>query len=123
LETIDSGKVYERVSQLPDFPVDVKEYLRENTHYPPHARDSNIQGRVILKFIVNEDGRMTNINVARGIGGGCDEEAVRIVKEMPPLDTGKTKWKECKGKCDVAGDIQCTIARFIRAIKQSRWYI
>lgn len=61
-------------------------YLTENIHYPEQAKADNIQGRVIVHFVVMNDGSVVNIEVARGIGGGCDEEAVRVVKAMP-------KWK------------------------------
>ena len=61
-------------------------YLKENLKYPVSARDSNIQGTVYVSFAVEKDGRISDVKVMRGIGGGCDEEAVRVVKMMP-------KWK------------------------------
>ncbi|MBN2747592.1 MAG: energy transducer TonB [Bacteroidales bacterium] len=64
-------------------------YLRDNTKYPQMAKESGIQGTVYLKFVVEKDGRITNIQVVRGIGGGCDEEAVRVLKSMP-------KWQPAK---------------------------
>jgi TonB family protein len=61
-------------------------YLTENLRYPEQAKADNIQGRVLVNFVVMNDGSVVNVEVARGIGGGCDEEAVRVVKAMP-------KWK------------------------------
>ena len=61
-------------------------YLTENLRYPEQAKVDKIQGRVLIRFVVMNDGSIVNVEVARGIGGGCDEEAVRVVKAMP-------KWK------------------------------
>ena len=61
-------------------------YLAENIHYPEQAKADGIQGRVLIRFVVMTDGSIVNVEVAKGIGGGCDEEAVRVVKGMP-------KWK------------------------------
>ena len=57
------------------------------------ARESGINGRVFVTFVVETDGRVTDIKVLRGIGGGCDEEAVRVVKNMPKWDPGKQRGK------------------------------
>lgn len=61
-------------------------YIAENIHYPEQAKTDGIEGRVLIRFVVMDDGSVVNVEVARGIGGGCDEEAVRVVKAMP-------KWK------------------------------
>jgi len=61
------------------------------------ARESGINGRVFVTFVVETDGRVTDIKVLRGIGGGCDEEAVRVVKNMPKWDPGKQRGKPVKG--------------------------
>jgi len=55
--------------------------LQQKIRYPEQARIANIEGRVIIQFIVNEKGEVENPRVIRGIGGGCDEEALRVVKE------------------------------------------
>ena len=61
-------------------------YLTDNIHYPEQAKAEGIQGRVLVRFVVRDNGDIVNVEVAKGIGGGCDEEAVRVVKAMP-------KWK------------------------------
>jgi len=61
-------------------------FLGSNIEYPAGARESNIQGTVYVSYIIEPDGSVTNVTVVRGIGGGCDEEAVRVVRMMP-------KWK------------------------------
>ena len=69
------------------------QYLGNNMKYPPIARDNNIQGRVYVSFVVEKDGSITDVKVLRGIGGGCDEEAVRVVKSMPKWSPGKQRGK------------------------------
>jgi protein TonB len=77
------------VEQIPEFSGNMGDYLGNHLHYPDAARESGIQGQVLIEFLVNEDGAVTNARVARGIGGGCDEEALRIVSGMPKWKPGK----------------------------------
>ena len=80
---------FTNVEVLPEFPGGMKgwgDYLQSALKYPDEAKKHNITGRVILSFIVLKNGSITDIKVLRGIGGGADEEAVRVVKESP-------KWK------------------------------
>ncbi|MDB5001014.1 MAG: hypothetical protein JWR76_2091 [Mucilaginibacter sp.] len=58
-------------------------FLEKNIRYPVIARESNVKGKVILTFFVERDGSLTGIRVVRGIGAGCDEEAVRVLKLSP----------------------------------------
>jgi protein TonB len=64
-------------------------YLRRNVRYPEPALKGLIQGVVMVVFVVETDGSITNVNVAKKIGGGCDEEAIRVTKEMPRWEPGK----------------------------------
>jgi protein TonB len=64
-------------------------YLRKNTRYPEAALKAEIQGIVMVVFIVEVDGSITNVNVQKKIGGGCDEEAMRVTREMPKWEPGK----------------------------------
>jgi len=68
-------------------------YLGNNIKYPQLARESNIQGIVYVSFIVEANGSISNVKLARGIGGGCDDEAVRVVKDMPKWNPGKQRGK------------------------------
>lgn len=68
---------------LPKSSVDISSFLGHNLRYPEDALENNIQGRVILKFVVLKDGSISKIHVLRGIGGGCDEEAMRVLALMP----------------------------------------
>jgi len=80
------------VEQMPDFPggeAELYKFLQDNIKFPPMARESGITGTVYIRFVVNKDGKISNVTVMRGIGGGCDEEAMRVVKNMPPWKPGK----------------------------------
>jgi len=69
------------------------DYLMKNLKYPSLARETGIQGRVVLSFVVAKDGRLQDISLIRGIGGGCDEEAIRVVSKMPTWKAGKHNGK------------------------------
>jgi len=77
------------VEQMPVFDGDVTAYLSSHVHYPDAARENGIEGRVQIEFIVNEDGSVSGCRVLKGIGGGCDEEAQRVVASMPKWKPGK----------------------------------
>jgi protein TonB len=77
------------VDEMPTTTYNLHEYLAKNTRYPDVARLTNIEGKVIVKFVVNDDGTVTDAEIARGIGGGCDEEAARVVLHMPKWTPGK----------------------------------
>ena len=68
-------------------------YVSENIKYPQAAKDKNIAGRVFVSFVVEKDGSVNEVKVMRGIGGGCDEEAVRVIKGMPKWKPGMQKGK------------------------------
>lgn len=64
-------------------------FLSENIKYPQVAKETGIQGTVIVKFVVEKDGSISDVQLLKTIGGGCDEEAVRVVKAMPKWKVGK----------------------------------
>jgi TonB family protein len=69
--------------------------------YPAKAREDNIQGKVIIAFIIDENGKVSNFSVKKGIGGGCDEEALKAIKNidgdwLPALLNGKAVAVECQ---------------------------
>ncbi len=67
------------------------QYLSKNLKYPTQARRMGIEGTVIVVFVINTDGSIQDVEVLRGIGGGCDEEAVKVVKEAPKWEPGKQR--------------------------------
>lgn len=68
-------------------------YMIENLKYPASAKEAKIQGMVMVTFVVKADGSVNSIEVLRGIGGGCDEEAVRVVAESGIWTPGKKEGK------------------------------
>jgi len=80
------------VEQMPEFKggEDARlKWLGENIKYPQMARESNISGTVVVTFVIEKDGSITGVQLLKGIGGGCDEEAIRAVKAMPAWNVGK----------------------------------
>ncbi|MCS6795489.1 MAG: energy transducer TonB [Raineya sp.] len=65
------------------------DYIKSNLKYPEEAKAKNIQGRVHVTFVVEPDGSLTNIQVTKSLGGGCDEEAIRLIKNAPKWQPGK----------------------------------
>ncbi len=87
----NSIKDFASVEVLPEFSGGMAgwgKYLQKNLKYPPMARENNITGRVIMSFVVEKNGQLTDIKVLRGIGGGCDEEASRVLKNAPAWKPG-----------------------------------
>ncbi|MES2276995.1 MAG: energy transducer TonB [Bacteroidota bacterium] len=83
------NKVFIAVDQAASFPGGLEafgSYLGKTIKYPAVARDKNVQGKVFVKFIVEKDGSLSDMEVKRGIGSGCDQEAMRALKNGP-------KWK------------------------------
>ncbi len=78
--------------KMPEFPGGLKSlfsYLGNNINYPIIAKDTGIEGIVFVSFVIAKDGSITTVKVLRGIGGGCDEEAMRVVNAMPKWKPGK----------------------------------
>lgn len=87
------------VQEMPSFPGGDGErikYLRDNINYPKPAAETGIQGTVYVQFIVNSKGNITDAKILRGIGGGCDEEALRVVNAMPQWHPGKQNGKPAR---------------------------
>jgi periplasmic protein TonB len=95
-EEEEEVQIFTVVESMPSFPGGEAariEYLNNNIKYPQMARESGIQGRVFVTFVVERDGSVTDVKVLRGIGGGCDEEAVRVIQNMPKWEPGKQRGK------------------------------
>ena len=95
-QVANNDTVFQMVEQMPEFPGGVEammHYVANNVKYPQEARDKNISGRVFVSFVIEKDGSINEAKVMRGIGGGCDEEAVRVVKNMPKWKPGMQKGK------------------------------
>ena len=89
-------EIFVFVEENPQFPGGDSErlkFLQNNITYPEKAMEKGIQGTVYITFIIEKDGSVTNVKVLRGIGGGCDEEAVRVIRKMPKWIPGKQRGK------------------------------
>jgi periplasmic protein TonB len=84
------------VQEMPEFIGNFNDYLQKQLIYPNAARENGIEGQVVVQFIVNEDGRISGAKIIRGIGGGCNEEALRVVNNMPKWKPGKQNNKTVK---------------------------
>jgi len=87
----DTAKAFTIVEIQPQFPGGdeaLMMYLAKNITYPIEAKEQGIQGTVFVTFIIETDGSLSNIKILRGIGGGCDEEVIRVVKNMPEWKPG-----------------------------------
>jgi periplasmic protein TonB len=90
------AEIFTIVEEQPAFPggdAALMEYLGKNISYPPMAKESGIQGTVFVQFVVEPDGSVSNAKILRGIGGGCDEEAIRVVRNMPKWKPGRQRGK------------------------------
>ncbi len=95
-EEVVEQEIFQIVEEMPAFPggeQKLMEYVGKNIKYPQIARETGIQGRVFIGFVVEPDGSVSNVKLLRGIGGGCDEEAMRVVKSMPKWKPGKQRGK------------------------------
>ncbi len=93
---IVEAEIFTIVEEQPEFPggeESLMKFLQSNVKYPQLAKESNIQGTVYVQFVVEPNGSVSTVKVLRGIGGGCDEEAVRVVKNMPSWKPGKQRGK------------------------------
>jgi len=96
------GAVYDSAEVAPQFPGGDEKFvafISGEMHYPEMARDFGIQGYVYVGFIVNRDGCISHVQLARGIGGGCDEESLRVVKLMPRWKPGLIGGEAVRTQC------------------------
>ena len=96
-----ADEIFDVVEDQPEFPggeAALYSYLGENINYPSQARRMGIEGRVYVQFVVDRDGSITQVQAVRGIGAGCDEEAVRVVKAMPKWDPGRQRGRAVRVK-------------------------
>ena len=88
----EDNKVFEVVEQMPSFPggyAALMQWLGSNMKYPTIAAENNVQGRVIVQFVVEKDGSITDVHVAKSVDPSLDKEASRVVKAMPKWIPGK----------------------------------
>lgn len=89
---LDSTGVFIMVEEMPEFPggtAALFTYMSEHINYPEEALERHLEGMVLLTFIVEKDGTVSDARVLRGIGGGCDQEALRVARQMPTWTPGR----------------------------------
>ncbi len=92
--SVQDKEIFRVVETPPSFPGGEKalyQYLAENLKYPIAAKEANIQGKVFVTFVVEIDGSITQVKILRGIGGGCDQAALKVVENMPRWIPGKQR--------------------------------
>jgi len=90
------GQIFMIVDNLPTYPGGMKamwSFLKTKINYPDSALDMGISGTVYVQMTISETGEATDVTVIRGIGGGCDEEAIRVVSTMPAWNPGSQRGK------------------------------
>lgn len=95
-QTKKNDMVFDVVEVMPQFPggqTAMLKYIMENIKYPKQIMEEGIQGRVTVSFIVEKDGRVSNVRLLRSVQPLLDKEAVRVVKSMPKWSPGKQKGK------------------------------
>ena len=98
-KTEQEDQIFMRVEEMPEFKGGMKQlfsYLSKNTKYPQEALSKNIQGRVIVGFVVNKDGSVSDVKVLRPVNKYLDAEAIRVVSKMPNWKPGKQRDKKVR---------------------------
>lgn len=89
---VEDNTVQTYVEIMPEFPGGegaLMAYVKKNTVYPAIALENDIQGKVVVDFVVGKDGKISQVKVVKTLGFGCDEEAIRVVKSMPAWTPGR----------------------------------
>lgn len=95
----DENEVMTVVEQMPEFPGGqdaLMSFIRSELVYPAMAKELGIQGKVICGFVVDQEGMIQDVRLLRGIGHGCDEEAIRVIKKMPRWKPGMQNGRKVK---------------------------
>ncbi len=85
-------EIFRSVEQMPQFPggdAALMKFLQSHINYPPMAAENNVQGKVILQFVVEKDGKVGEVKVARSVDKDLDREAIRVVKTLPRFTPGR----------------------------------
>ena len=101
---VEEEKVFDVVEQMPSFPGGnsaLMKFLNENIHYPVVAQENGVQGRVVISFVVERDGHITDVQVARSVDPSLDKEAQRVVRSMPKWIPGKQNGSAVRVKYNV----------------------
>lgn len=101
---VEETKIFTVVEQMPMYPggdAALMGYLRDNINYPTIAAENGVQGRVVVGFVVERDGSITDVKILRGVDPSLDREAMRVVKSMPRWNPGKQNGSAVRVKYQV----------------------
>lgn len=103
-EEVEEQQIFQVVEEMPEFPGGMAEclkFLAKNIKYPTIAQENGVQGRVIVQFVVNQDGSIVDPLVVRSVDPYLDKEALRVIKMMPKWKPGKQRGKAVRVKYTV----------------------
>ncbi len=103
-EPVEENKVFDVVEQMPSFPGGqsaLMEYLSKNVKYPVVAQENGVQGRVVVSFVVERDGSVTDVTVVKSVDPSLDREAQRVISSMPKWIPGKQNGQAVRVKYNV----------------------
>ncbi|MBN3519578.1 TonB family protein [Algoriphagus lutimaris] len=95
--TAQTQEVHQEVDVMPQPPGGMSglmAFMMENLKYPEQAKEKGVEGVVVVSFVVQQDGSISNPEILKGIGAGCDEEAIRVVKAFPSWTPGEKDGKK-----------------------------
>lgn len=101
VEDPEENRIHVVVERMPEFPggeAAMNQFINRSIRYPVIAQENGIQGRVVVQFVVNTDGKIVDVEVVRGVEESLDKEAVRVVKAMPPWNPGRQGGKNVRVK-------------------------
>ncbi|KQM72499.1 hypothetical protein ASE74_23130 [Pedobacter sp. Leaf216] len=105
----EDKEIYLGADEYPEFTGGAKawsKYMERNLRYPYKAQEENVQGKVFVSFVVEKDGSITDVTVVKGIGFGCDEEAIKVIKKSPLWKPGKNKGTAVRVRYNMAINFQ-----------------
>lgn len=103
-QPVNSTRVYDVVEQMPSFPGGIsglRTYLNQNIRYPAEAQENCVQGRVVVSFVVEKDGHISDVTVLRSVDPSLDKEAIRVVRNMPRWTPGKQEGEPVRVRYNV----------------------
>ena len=95
----DNG--YIQLAEIPGGFEALADYIAKSIVYPEQAKTDGVEGKVFVQFIVEPDGSIGDVTLLRGIGGGCDEEALRVIKAMPQWKPAQFKGKPARSRFQI----------------------
>ena len=101
VEDPEENRIHVVVERMPEFPggeAAMNQFINRTIRYPVIAQENGIQGRVVVQFVVNTDGKIVDVEVVRGVEESLDREAIRVVKTMPPWTPGRQGGKAVRVK-------------------------